>query len=79
MNIGNCRVLTNKERENITKDLFLKAQNTFNNMLFDDIVDIWKYAKKNKIESGTITNKFGEWGDVSKLLKMTKKQVELYY
>jgi hypothetical protein len=60
MNIGNCRVLTNKERENITKDLFLKA-------------------KKNKIESGTITNKFGEWGDVSKLLKMTKKQVELYY
>jgi hypothetical protein len=79
VNVGNCRILTDKERENVMKDMFLKEKNTFNNILFNDLIDIWKYAKKNKIQSGAITNRFGEWGDVSQLLKMTKKHIELYY
>ncbi len=75
MNDLGCRRISKSEESEILKAMnYKETAFKFNGSEFSSLAEIYKFAKKQKILKGDITNSFGVWGCVSNLVSLTKKQ-----
>ena len=75
-----CRRITKTEENQLLQDLaYVPTEYTFDGKTFENLPQIYKYARKNKITNGLISYARNDWGDVKSLLGLSPKEIKDRY